>query len=53
MLDVNEISLKINKEVWKIVSYLISCNVVKTRSESRGYDIYQLSDEYKERCKKK
>ena len=43
---------KNNIRPWEVVSLLIRHKVISKRDESRGYDIYKETEEYKEKCKK-
>ena len=53
LLDIMEISERINVRPWQIVSLLMKYNIIQKRDESRGYDIYKETEEYKEKCAKK
>lgn len=49
--DILELSKQYNIEVYKIVSLLVSKKIIVKRTDSRGYDLYKETDEYKLKCK--
>ena len=49
--DILELSKQYNTEVYKIVSLLVSKKIIVKRTDSRGYDLYKETDEYKLKCK--
>jgi len=50
MNDIMTISSYNNVKPWQIVSLLVRYKKITKRNESRGYDIYKESDEYKNNC---
>ena len=46
------ISEKHSVRPWQVVSLLMKKNIIQTRDESRGYDKYKETDEYKNKIKK-
>jgi hypothetical protein len=53
LLNIMEISERINVRPWQIVSLLMKYEIIQKRDESRGYDIYKETEEYKQKCVKK
>ena len=53
LLNIMEISERINVRPWQIVSLLMKYNIIQKRDESRGYEIYKETEEYKQKCGKK
>jgi hypothetical protein len=54
--DENDIIIladKYNVKIWEIVSLLMKYKVINKRIQSKGYDKYKESDEYKEKLTKK
>ena len=53
--DINKnimiISSNNNIRPWEVVSLLMKHKIIKKRDESRGYDVYKETDEYKEKLK--
>jgi hypothetical protein len=49
MLDIFDISEKENIKIYEVVSCLMKYKIIKKRDESRGYEKYKESDEYKEK----
>ena len=52
MNDIMKISSANNVRPWQVVSLLVQYKKITKRSESRGYDIYKETDEYKSNCVK-
>ena len=50
MNDIMTISSYNNVSPWQIVSLLVRYKKITKRNESRGYDIYKETDEYKNTC---
>ena len=50
--DIMTISSKNNIRPWEVVSLLMKHKIIKERKESRGYDIYTETEEYKSKIKK-
>lgn len=50
MNDIMTISSYNNVKPWQIVSLLVRYKKITRRNESRGYDIYKETDEYKNNC---
>ena len=50
MNDIMTISSYNNVKPWQIVSLLVRYKKITKRNESRGYDIYKETDEYKNNC---
>jgi hypothetical protein len=48
--DIMTISLANNVRPWQVVSLLVHYKKITRRSESRGYDKYKETDEYKNNC---
>ena len=46
------ISSNNNIRPWEVVSLLMKYKIIKERKESRGYDIYTETEEYKSKIKK-
>jgi len=53
LLNIMEISDRMNIKPWQIVSLLMKYEIIQKRDESRGYDIYKETEEYKQKCVKK
>ena len=53
LLNIIEISERMNIKPWQIISLLIKYEIIQKRDESRGYDIYKETEEYKQKCGKK
>ena len=43
------ISTNNNIRPWQVVSVLVSNKIIEKRDESRGYDIYKETEEYKQK----
>ena len=52
LLDIIEISERNNLKPWQIISLLMKHKVVNSRTETRGYEKYKDTEEYKEKCAK-
>jgi hypothetical protein len=52
LLNIVDISEKMNVEVWKIISLLMKYNLIRNRKYARGYDLYRQTEEYKKKCAK-
>jgi len=50
--NIMTISSKNNIRPWEVVSLLMKYKIIKERKESRGYDIYTETEEYKSKIKK-
>jgi hypothetical protein len=50
--NIMTISSNNNVRPWEVVSLLMKHKIIKERKESRGYDIYIQSEEYKNNCNK-
>jgi hypothetical protein len=50
--NIMTISSKNNIRPWEVVSILMKYKIIKERKESRGYDIYTETEEYKSKIKK-
>ena len=50
MNDIMTISSANNVRPWQVVSLLVSYKKIAKRNESRGYDIYKETEEYKSKC---
>jgi hypothetical protein len=50
--DIINLSEKYNVKPWEIVSLLMKYKVINKRVESKGYDKYKETDEYKEKVNK-
>jgi hypothetical protein len=50
--DIMTISSDNNIKPWQVVSLLVHYKKITRRSESRGYDIYKETEEYKSNCAK-
>ena len=47
--DIFILSEKYDIKIWQVVSLLMKYKVINKRSESRGYEKYKETDEYKEK----
>lgn len=50
--NIMSISSNNNVRPWEVVSLLMKYKIIKERKESRGYDIYKQTDEYKSKITK-
>jgi hypothetical protein len=50
--DIMTISSKYDVRPWEVVSLLMKYKIINTRKDSRGYDMYTETEEYKINCKK-
>lgn len=50
--DIMTISEMNNIRPWEVVSLLVRNKIIIKRAESRGYDVYKETDEYKQNCNK-
>ena len=52
-LNILEISKQIDIKPFQVVSILMKHNIIETRGDARGYDLYKETDEYKDKIVKK
>jgi hypothetical protein len=52
LMDIMEISEKKSLKPWQIISLLMKHKLVNSRTETRGYEKYKDTEEYKEKCSK-
>jgi hypothetical protein len=50
--NIMSISMNNNIKPWQVVSVLVSNKIIEKRDESRGYDIYKETEEYKQKLNK-